>query len=267
MKIVLWVGNEPNQKALACKINSLFPVSGIVIETRSLTRKISVLKLVEKIIEKLFLPSVGISWKKMLAYFHKSYPDFPDTQILKVENINAESAYNFTSEIGPDLILVSGTRLIKDRMLSIGPKIGILNLHTGISPYVKGGPNCTNWCIANGQFHLIGNTVMCIDSGIDSGNLVATEFTEFNGSENLTGIHIKVMEHAHNLYLRSIGKVLKGEYSTVKQSSILKGKTYFTKQWTLGKKIKLILNMKKFSKTINSSSVAKLRETVTLVKI
>ena len=135
-------------------------------------------------------------------------------------------------------------------MLSIHPGIGILNLHTGLSPYIKGAPNCTNWCIATEQYHLIGNTVMWIDSGIDSGNIATTEFTEFNGNEDLAAIHIKVMEHAHNLYLRAIKKIVNKECPNIKQDEIAKGVTYYTKQWELKQKINLVRNVKKFCKKI-----------------
>ncbi len=59
MKVVLWLGNEPNQKALAHKIHAVLPVAGIVTETRRHGTKITARKLAEKAIEKIFLPSIG----------------------------------------------------------------------------------------------------------------------------------------------------------------------------------------------------------------
>ena len=152
-------------------------------------------------------------------------------------------------------------------MLSIKPALGILNLHTGLSPYIKGGPNCTNWCIATKQFHLIGNTIMLVDIGIDTGNLVTTELVDFTGDEDLSGIHLKVMEHAHNLYLKAIDKLSKGEHFNIKQSSISKGTTFYTKQWGLKEKINLIKNLKQFQKSIKSGEIKKLQQTVQTVKI
>ena len=160
MNIVLWIGIDPNQKAFANKLHKIFPISAIVSETRRTKTKYTFLLIIEKVIEKFFLSSIGKSWWNMLKYYDDKYPKFPDTDILNVENINSQTAYDFTYIHKPDLILVSGTRLIKEKMLSINPSIGILNLHTGLSPYVKGGPNCTNWCIANREFHLIGNTII-----------------------------------------------------------------------------------------------------------
>ena len=262
MKIVLWIGNGANQKALANKIHQEFPIAGIIVENRKQSRKLTLSKLVEKGVEKVFLGAIPKAWWAMQNKYNDRYPNYPDTRILEVENINSDEAFAFTNEINPDLIIVSGTRLVKEKMLSIKPGIGILNLHTGLSPYIKGGPNCTNWCIATKQFHLIGNTVMWIDIGIDSGNILATGFTGFEGNESLDKVHIKVMEHAHDLYLSSIRYLAGGNFKSVKQSDIAKGTTYYTRSWTLKQKINLIRNMPAFRKSILNGETRKKQQTV-----
>jgi len=267
MKIVMWIGNEPNQRALANKINDIFPLSGIVTETRNVQTKVTVQKIFEKIVEKIFLRFIGSAWWGMQQYYDKRYPEYPDVKILDVENINAEEAFNFSQDLEPDLILVSGTRLIKDKMLSVNPNIGILNLHTGLSPYIKGGPNCTNWCIATNQFHLIGNTIMWIDAGIDTGNLLATAFTDVNGNETFSELHLKVMEHAHSLYLNSVQFLSDGFKHSIPQNEISKGKTYYTKEWTLKQKINLALNYKKLKSYFTSEKPNQDRKTIQTIEI
>jgi methionyl-tRNA formyltransferase len=247
MRIVLWVGNKANQKALANKIHAQFPVVGIITESRSQKQKITFNYLMQKSIEKIFLNKINVAWNHLKNYYDKNYPNFPSVEILNVENINSSEAFDFTEKLQADLIIVSGTRLVKDKMLSLKPKIGILNLHTGLSPYIKGGPNCTNWCIATEQYHLIGNTIMWIDAGIDTGNILTTELTLFEGHEDLNAIHLKVMEHAHDLYLKAIAFVVNKKHQSIAQASIAKGKTFYTKDWTLKQKIRLMLHVKKFN--------------------
>lgn len=266
MKIVLWIGNESNQMALANKINSSFPLAGIVTESRKTKRKITASILLEKIIEKIFLREFGKSWNDMKKIYTDQYFGYPATKTVDVENINSQQAYDFTKEINPDLIIVSGTRLVKEKMLSLRPN-GIINLHTGLSPYIKGGPNCTNWCIATKQYHLIGNTIMWIDKGIDSGNILTTELTEFNGSENLTEIHIKVMEHAHALCLKAIEHIAKGSAKNIKQSEIGEGTTYYTKQWGLKQKFNLIKNIDDFRHMIKHKKTETKTQTVKTIKL
>lgn len=250
MKILLWIGNESNQIALASKINEMFGVDGIILETRKYKPKRSFKKLFEKVIETVFLKKIGNAWINMKSHYKNNYSLPQNAEIIDVENINSEEAFAFSKKINPDLIIVSGTRLVKEKMLSITPSKGILNLHTGLSPYIKGGPNCTNWCLSTKQFNLIGNTIMWIDLGIDTGNILTTELTPLSGEEDLNEIHLKVMEHGHDLYLKSINFLNNGGKSSVKQDEITKGKTYYTREWGLSQKINLIKNFKYFKSSI-----------------
>ncbi len=267
MRIVLWIGNESNQKALANKINEKFPLAGIVTETKKSRSAISIKKLPPKIIEKIFLRKIGRAWFGMLNHFQQHYPSLPEVPLLDTENINSDNVYQFTKDLQPHLVIVSGTRMIKEKLLSIDPVTGIMNLHTGLSPYVKGGPNCTNWCIAKKEFHLIGNTIMWIDKGIDTGNIIATEFTNFTGKESLPDLHIKVMEHAHDLYVRSIEYINKGRRKSIPQNKIAAGTTYYTKQWGLAEKIQLVKNFLQFEKAVLSGKVDQKRIDVTTVPL
>ncbi|OFY85159.1 MAG: hypothetical protein A3F72_05105 [Bacteroidetes bacterium RIFCSPLOWO2_12_FULL_35_15] len=267
MRIVLWIGNEPNQIALANKLHEKFPVTAIITETRQSKTKFTIRLIVEKIIEKLFLSRVGKAWRRMLSFYKIKYPKLPDTAILDVENINSKNAYDFTVKQKPDLILVSGTRLVKENMFNINPLIGILNLHTGLSPYVKGGPNCTNWCIANKEFHLIGNTIMWIDKGIDTGSILTTEFTLLSGTESLYELHLKVMEHAHNLCIKAVAYLSTGKRQSILQSDIAEGKTYYTKQWTLKRKIDFVKNYSQLKKLSIMGAIIDKRKAIRTIEI
>ncbi|NOT74600.1 MAG: hypothetical protein HOP08_06705 [Cyclobacteriaceae bacterium] len=267
MKIVMWINGEANQKALSNKIHALFPLTGIVIENRLPKRKITVSRVFEKVIEKLMLGSISKAWVEMLDFYEHSFSQFPDVTKLKVSDINNGQVLAFTRALDPDLIIVSGTSLIKNELLSLKAKIGIINLHTGLSPYLNGGPNCTNWCIANNEFHLIGNTVLWIDAGIDSGNIIATETSRFDGSEDLSAVHIKVMEHAHHLCMKAVSHLEAGGNSNHPQSEIGSGRTFYSRQWNLKEKMRLVKNFKNFGKEINSERISKLRSSLKMVSI
>ncbi len=267
MKVLLWIGNEPNQKALANKIHSIIPLSGIITESRTHKKSLAPKFIIEKIIEKIFLSAIGKAWSSMKTHYNNKYSQYPMVPNLDVENINSEDALEFSKSINPDLIIVSGTRLIKEKMLALKPTIGILNLHTGLSPYIKGGPNCTNWCIATKQFHLIGNTIMWIDTGIDTGNILTTEFTDLNGNETLNELHLKVMEHAHALYIKAIRSVITGNKKSVSQSEIATGTTYFNKDWTLKQRINLIRNYKLLKTFVTSGKMVEHRRKIKIIEL
>jgi methionyl-tRNA formyltransferase len=245
MKIVIWCGDAANQKALANKIAAEFDVAGIIIESHSgKKRKKKLVQMPAILWDRFRFHAIYNSWTGLMKYYEKRFPRWPDKRLIKVPEINASESEKVTRELDPDLIVVSGTSLIKEPLISIPASIGIINLHTGLSPYVKGGPNCTNWCIANNTFHLVGNTVMWLNAGIDSGNIITTETVDIINTKNLNEAHQIVMDHAHNLYLRAIRYLAEAEppFSSVQQSSVEKGKLFLTKMWTTDKKKKLLKN-------------------------
>ncbi len=257
MRIVLWIGNGANQKALANKLNSIYPIQLIIIESRKRKTQFSLRRLFEKILDKLLFRSIYSAWNNLTITYNRKFPNYPNSKLLNVPSINTMDVYQNTIETQPDLIIVSGTSLIKDKLLEIKPKIGIINLHTGLSPYIKGGPNCTNWCISTNQFQYIGNTIMWLNKGIDTGNIIASELTNFTGNETLKEIHFKVMEHAHDLYIRVIQKIAYEKIPGIIQDNIAMGITYYTKQWGIKQKFTLLLNLKEFKATVQSNEYKK----------
>jgi folate-dependent phosphoribosylglycinamide formyltransferase PurN len=246
-KIVVWCGATPNQKALVNKIAKLFPVGGIVIDLKTGTgKKRSLTELPGLIINRLRFHEINNAWQKMLSFYAKNYPSWPDVPVFRTDQINTDESVLFTEQFSPNLVVVSGTSLIRKPLLNVKPSTGIINLHTGLSPYVKGGPNCTNWCIANNTWEYVGNTIMWLNAGIDSGNIISTEAIDIRASETLYEAHLKVMEHAHDLYLRSIDYLInsKPPYLSVPQNEIAPGHLFLNKMWTAEKKSQLLKNWK-----------------------
>jgi methionyl-tRNA formyltransferase len=150
-----------------------------------------------------------------------------------VENVNDPETLDFLRERNPDVVLVSSTNLVGRAIIDwASSRRGILNLHTGLSPYMRGGPNCTNWCLAEGAFHLVGNTVIWLDAGIDSGPILTTARPKLSGGESLRELHWAVMEHGHRLYVQAVWALASGQdVPRVPQDEIAQGRTYYTIEW------------------------------------
>jgi methionyl-tRNA formyltransferase len=248
LKIVIWCGAAPNQRALTHKIAAVFDVAGIVIDTHSGSQKKKKRVLLPvKLWDRIRFRTIYQAWGNLMKYYDRKFPAWPELPQIKVADINSRDTEKFTREIRPDLIVVSGTALIKEPLLGIPAPIGMINLHTGLSPYVKGGPNCTNWCIANNNFQLVGNTIMWLNAGIDAGNIITTDTIDIISARDLDEAHRIVMDHAHELYLKAIGYLSQSEppYQAVPQNSIDKGGLFLTKMWTAARKKDLLRNWKK----------------------
>lgn len=238
MKIIALIGDQPNHKYLCERINQAFALDAVVIVNKNNSAKRSAKSyLLSQGIKKLLSLPLAVAWRKMQASFQQDLSGLTSVKHLVVDDVNAQAVVDLVAAIKPELVVVSGTNLLTAELIEKITRSGkIMNLHTGLSPYVKGGPNCTNWCLANNEFQLIGNTVMWLDEGIDSGNLIRTERTPLLGNESLLQLHKKVMTHGHDLFMQAIASFTRNEtLPNVSQDDIDSGRVFYSRQWTAAK--------------------------------
>jgi folate-dependent phosphoribosylglycinamide formyltransferase PurN len=228
MKVIAVFGHGGNQRALAHRIHGSVPLSHIAaIELKPKRRR----KIVRGLVSVTLGHSLRKSWSNVLRYYDHQFADWPQVPLSQFDSANADGLSELVNRERPDLVLVSGTDLLSKQTIErFAAKI--MNLHTGISPYIRGAPNCTNWALALGEYDLIGNTVMWIDAGIDSGAIIATERTPLSGRESLDELHIKVMDHAHDLYRCAVEAFCAGKpLAAVPQDSMDKGRLFLNRHW------------------------------------
>jgi len=239
MKVIAVFGDGPSQRALAHRIHESVPLAHIAqIRLKSTPRR----RIVRSAVSVTLARGLRAAWFNMLRHYDERYPDWPAVPASDHSSANDEQLIALIERERPDLVLVSGTDLLRKETLDrFATKV--MNLHTGISPYIRGGPNCTNWALALGEFDLIGNTVMWIDPGIDSGAIVTTERTPLTGRETLKELHLKVMDHAHDLYRRAVAAFARGEsLPSVPQPTIAKGRLFLTRHWDSRAMLRALLN-------------------------
>jgi methionyl-tRNA formyltransferase len=268
MRVLVLTTREPNQAALVRKLASRCEVAGVVLSANSPRRppRHRGRLLANRIAARTVGRPFTAAWFELLARYDREHGGFPDSPRIQVDNVNDQGTLDAIADLSPDLIAVSGTNLVGERVIdAAGRTRGIVNLHTGISPHVKGGPNCTNWCLAEGWFHLIGNSVMWLDRGIDSGNLIASERTPLTGEEGLGELHWRVMEHAHDLCARAVAAIAAGEpVPDVAQAEVGSGPTFHNADWTASAMLRARRN---FARRYRSGVAAAVRCDVPLVRL
>jgi folate-dependent phosphoribosylglycinamide formyltransferase PurN len=246
MKLIVFSDGSANQIALLKKISELTEIRAWVLYSRKDTQdKSNLMQRSKKLLLNLCIFSVENTWIKLQRRYLDQLKEFEISPAIKVANVNDEEVYKLIKREQPNLVLVSGTNLLKKHLIDEIKKSGkIINLHTGLSPYINGGPNCTNWCLYSGKFHYVGTTVMYINEGIDSGDIIASEHIQLMTTRNPLQLHLQLMEKSHELVCEVLKILLRGDVCLgINQSHVgVDGRTYFSKEWNFWKSIVAYFN-------------------------
>lgn len=146
-------------------------------------------------------------------------PALPDgVPVLHTQAINGPDTVAFLRRLAPELLLVNGTQLLRQPILDLLPSLplGIVNLHTGLSPYSRGA-NCNLYMILEGHPELVGVTVHHIDSGIDSGDIIRSAQVPLQPDDNFETIDLRSFHLGIELLLAAAHDLARGDAVRVPQ--------------------------------------------------
>ena len=106
-----------------------------------------------------------------------------------------------------------------------------MNLHLGLSPYYKG--NATNfWPFINNELEFLGSTVLHIDPGIDTGDIITHVKPKIEMGDNVHTVGCKIIQQSVEK-IKDILDVIKngGEINRVPQWSVDDEKIYRLKDF------------------------------------
>ena len=145
--------------------------------------------------------------------------------LVEVPHINHPDVIALVEKHNPDIIAVFGTSLIRGELLKKG-RLGIVNLHGGLSPNYRGADN-TFWALYNKEPEQVGCTLHFIDAGIDSGKLIAhTSPAVEEGDDELT-LFWRAVRDSAEIYAELFNRLEQGEQLGQVQTS--KGHLYQVK--------------------------------------
>ena len=102
-------------------------------------------------------------------------------------------SYSIIKDFNPDIGLVFGSGIIREPLISLIPKF--INLHLGLSPYYRGSG--TNFFpFINEELEYIGATLHHIDSGIDTGDIIAHFRPKIELGDNVHTLGCKTIKNA-----------------------------------------------------------------------
>ncbi len=112
---------------------------------------------------------------------------------IMYKEVNLDYVYQVIKNFKPDLIIVFGSYIIRDPLLSLLPPGNIINLHLGLSPYYRGsGTNF--WPFVNNELEYLGSTILHLDSGIDTGDIICHVQPTISIDDNVHTIGCKIIQ-------------------------------------------------------------------------
>jgi folate-dependent phosphoribosylglycinamide formyltransferase PurN len=91
--------------------------------------------------------------------------------VLHVHSANAPETHAHLRRLAPAVVVVNGTRILtRETITSVNAPM--INTHAGITPYCR-GVHGGYWALADGRPDFVGTTVHLVDTGIDTGEVLA----------------------------------------------------------------------------------------------
>ncbi len=148
---------------------------------------------------------------------------------------NGPEAIAWIRRFSPDVVVVFGTRLIKDPVLSLA-KFGALNIHTGLSPFYRGG-QCTFWCLYQNDLEHVGVTIHHLTQRIDGGDILFTAKPEIHEKDTVRSLECKLVQIGTEKMIQAIQELAQGKSTRMPQ--LEKGQLFLSKMFTLEKRLEL----------------------------
>lgn len=227
-KIALLIGQSQSSKYVYNYLTESF--SGdefLVIQERKISRKkllkyrikkFGFLKVLGQIIFILIVPKMLSQRNKERAHSLKQYyqlKDFsiPKERLKEIKSVNDEIVKNKLIEFQPDVVIVNGTRIIRDNILSC-VKAPFINTHVGITPNYR-GVHGGYWALVNNDVENFGVTVHLVDKGVDTGEVIYQKTITPGKNDNFMTYPLIQLGEALPLLKKAVDNVLVGELKTV----------------------------------------------------
>lgn len=94
-----------------------------------------------------------------------------DGPVVGVPSVNSDEARQALRDLAPRVVVVNGTRIIGAQTLEC-VRAPFVNLHAGVTPQYR-GVHGGYWALVDGRPDLVGSTVHVVDTGIDTGPVLA----------------------------------------------------------------------------------------------
>jgi len=122
--------------------------------------------------------------REILKNYSLTDTDIPSEKIKFTSSVNNNETISLLQELKPDLVIVNGTRIISKEVINC-INARFINIHAGITPLYR-GVHGAYWAMAMNDKEHCGVTIHYIDTGIDTGGILAQGIIVPEQADNFT---------------------------------------------------------------------------------
>jgi methionyl-tRNA formyltransferase len=134
--------------------------------------------------------------------------------VLQPEKIRKD--FQGVLDLKPDLIVTCAYGQIIPKEILDAPKLGCINVHASLLPKLRGGAPIHK-AIIDG-YKVTGVTIMYMDVGMDTGDMISKVEVPILDSDNLESLHDKLSEAGTKLLLETLPSIIDGTNPREKQN-------------------------------------------------
>ncbi|MFA5323067.1 MAG: methionyl-tRNA formyltransferase [Smithella sp.] len=137
--------------------------------------------------------------------------------VYQPQKVKDPSFMELLEMLKPEMIVVAAFGQILPKAVIEYPTLNCLNIHPSLLPKYRGAAPL-NWQIINGETKT-GVTIMLMDEGMDSGDILLQEETELGTAETYGDLHERLAQLGARLLIKTIEQVADGTANRKQQDS------------------------------------------------
>lgn len=126
--------------------------------------------------------------------------------------------YDTICDAKPDIIITCAYGQIIPKVLLDLPRLGCINVHASLLPYLRGGAPLHH-AIIDG-YDKTGVTIMYMDEAMDTGDIISSVTYKIKDTDNVGNIHDNLMEMGAKLLIETLPSIINGTNKRVKQDNL-----------------------------------------------
>lgn len=135
--------------------------------------------------------------------------------VYQPEKIKGSNALQIIEELNPDILVVVAYGKILPKDILTSAKFGAVNVHASLLPKYRGAAPI-QWAVLNGD-EKTGVTVMQMDEGLDTGDMLLVEETKIDINETSEELFDRLSIIGANALIKVLDEIEKGTIKAVKQ--------------------------------------------------